>query len=61
MATFTDADMRRQVTTALAGECVDYDVVAIVDQLRQENGTVPIDDVPAHRFWAIVEKFSVVG
>lgn len=57
----TDTDMREQVTRAIEEDSPgNYDIPAIVDEIRREHGTVHIDDVPDARFWEIVEKHAVV-
>jgi len=56
----TQTDMRHQVVITLDGREDEYDVPGIVEDIQQEHGTVHIDDVPAARYWEIVERHEVV-
>lgn len=52
--TFTDHDMRDQVTRTLGDEAGDYDVPAIVDELQAQHGTVDIETIAAPDYWTVV-------
>lgn len=54
--TFTDHDLRDQVTASLDGTADDFDVQGIVDEIQAAYGTVPIDQVPHAIYWGIVER-----
>jgi hypothetical protein len=54
--TFTDHDLRDQVTASLTGDAADFDVPGIVDEIQAAYGTVPIDQVPHAVYWGIVER-----
>lgn len=56
MSTFTDRDMREQVTASLAGTDGYYNVHAIVDELQVNFGTVPIENIPGADYWDIVRR-----
>jgi hypothetical protein len=56
----TSTDMLNQVEQTLGGVEYAFDIPGIVEDIQQEHGTVDIDDVPAARYWAIVEKHEIV-
>lgn len=61
MESFTDKDMRDQVTASLdAGEggAESFNVNAIVDALQQRFGTMPIGGIPEQDYWAVVEEYA---
>lgn len=51
----TDMDMRQQVAIACGAFADEFDLDAIVDELRGEFGLVHIDEIPSEQFWAVVE------
>jgi hypothetical protein len=54
--TFTDHDLRDQVTASLTSDAEDFDVQGIVDEIQAAYGTVPISQVPHAVYWGIVER-----
>jgi hypothetical protein len=54
--TITDRDMYNQVANALDGSDGDFDVEAIVYELKMTHGLIDIDDVSEKEFWAVVQK-----
>jgi hypothetical protein len=57
--TFTDRDLREQVTASLGTDVADFDVPGVVDEIQAVYGTVPIDQVPTAIYWEIVERHAV--
>jgi hypothetical protein len=55
-STFTDHDVRDQVTRSLTGHADDFDVQGIVDEIQAIHGTVPIEGLPD--YWDIVERHA---
>lgn len=54
--TFTDRDMRDQVTVSLGTDASDHNVPGIVDELQANFGTVPIDNIPDADYWDTVRR-----
>jgi hypothetical protein len=52
--TFTDRDLRDQVRTATDASDGTYDVDAIVADIVERHGAVPVDDLDSDEFWGIV-------
>lgn len=57
--TFTDRDLRMQVTHSLTGQADEYDVQAIVDEIQRKYGTVSIATIPGDDYSAILERFAL--
>lgn len=54
--TFTSADLRDQVRTYTDASEGSYDVDAIVEEIVERHGAVPVDDIDADEFAEIVLK-----
>lgn len=59
--TFTDRDLREQVTASLGTDGGDFDVPGIVDEIQAVFGTVPLDEVPTGAYWEIVAQHATPG
>jgi hypothetical protein len=56
--TFTDQDMRTQVTATLDGTDGEHDVNAIVDEIQAKFGTVDVGSVDVEVYWDIVAQHA---
>lgn len=56
MTTTTDQDMYHQVDLALTDHASGFDIEAIVRDLINRFGRVPISEIPNDVFWDIVAK-----
>lgn len=55
--TMNAQDIAYAVSTTLGDHIDDYDIDAIVEEIRLEYGAIgSIDDVPTDAYWKIVEK-----
>lgn len=57
--TFTARDLRDQVTTATDASDGTYDVDAIVTEIVERHGAVPVDSLEHDEFWALVARHVV--
>lgn len=55
---YTDVDMREQVTASLAAYADEFDVPAIVAELRRQFGAVHIDSIASDTYWDIVKLYA---
>ena len=56
--TFTSSDLRDQVVTATDASDGEYDVEAIVAEIIERHGAVPVDDIEPGEFWEIVGRHA---
>lgn len=56
--TFTDRDLREEVTESLGTDVADFDVDAIVDELQATFGTRSIETLAHAEYWGVVEKHA---
>lgn len=56
--TFTDRDLREQVTASLGSDAAGFDVQGIVEEIQNAYDTVPIEEVPHAMYWGIVERHA---
>lgn len=56
---FTDKNLRAQIIQSLTGHADDYDVTELVDAYQAKYGTIPVDQVPADAYWALVSQFDI--
>lgn len=57
--TFTSSDLRDQVTRATEASDGEYDVDAIVAEIIERHGAVPVDDIETGEFWEIVGRHAI--
>jgi hypothetical protein len=54
----TDRDIRTQVIASLQDEADEFNVEAIVDEIRANYGLVDIEAIETGAYWAIVERHA---
>lgn len=59
--TFTDRDLRDEVTQSLADDALGFDIQAIVDEIQATYGTRSIETLSHDEYWDIVVKHERVG
>lgn len=59
VTSFTSRDLRDQVVIATDASDGTYDVDAIVDEIVERHGAVPVDDLEHDEFWGIVAGHAI--
>lgn len=57
--TITDRDMRRQVKDVTDAAHGEFDVDAIVTDIRDRFGTVSVDSLAPEDFWLIISEHEI--